>query len=189
MATQLFRNIRSNKRKMQLLDLNSIVRKQIEDAMDKQVKPALVKSHERVVAKWEHKPEFKAQKRITDKKILVTVFPTGKNAKIYQWVDGGTEDHMVPGSGDRIYAKKAKALKFQYGGKYQPKTLAKPARTASKGGYVSGGTTTIVASVKAHMVSGIEAREFSRTIAEDISPRFKELIENAFRKAERQTEE
>lgn len=161
---------------MQLLDLDSIVRKQIEEAMDKQVKPALVKSHERVVADWKHKPKFGAQKRIRPERITVSVFPTGDNAKIYNFVDKGTEPH-------EIRPVRAKALRFNTG--YQPKTLARPARTVSGGGKATG--PEVFAQVVHH--PGSEAREFSKTIAEDISPHFKRLIENAFRKAARQTEE
>lgn len=187
----LLRNIRSGKRKALITDLNNIARKMLSDALDSQIKPILIKSHELVVANWKNQPDFQTRKYIKADSIGMTVFPTGddKAVDIYGYVDKGTKDHMIPGSGDRIYAKKAKALRFNYGGTYVPKTLAKPARTVTSGGYVSGGVPTVVQSVKAHMVSGIEPREFSKTIARDIQPDFNKVIDNTFRAISRKLEE
>lgn len=185
----LLQSVRKGKRRAALTDLNSIARKAMEKALDSEVKPALIKSHNLVVANWKNKPEFRTRKVIRPDRITMIVFPTGPAAKIYIYVDQGTKDHFVPGSGGRIYPKAAAALAFRYGGKYNPKTLAKPARTVSGGGKVTGGTSVVLASVKGHMVSGIEAREFSKTIAGDIEPGFKKTIENTFRTVSRQLEE
>ena len=187
----LLRNIRSGKRKALLTELPSIAREMLSEALDKQIKPLLIKSHNLVVADWKNKPEFQTRKYIRNDSIAMTVFPTGddKAVDIYGWVDKGTKDHMIPGSGDRIYAKKAKALRFNYGGTYVSKTLAKPARTVPGGGKLVGGIPTVVGSVKAHMVSGIEPREFSKTIAGDIQPDFNRVIDNTFRAISRKLEE
>ena len=172
----LLRNIRAGKRRALLTDLNNIVRKELERALDNEVKPALVKSHEIIVAGWKNKPNFQTRKYIRPDKISMTVFPTGDNADIYTYVDQGTRPHI-------IRPVRAKMLRFRTG--YQPKTLARPART------VAGGGTTTGPEVRALLVHhpGSEAREFSRTIAEDIKPDFEKIIEQAFRRVSRQVEE
>lgn len=166
----LFRNIRSGKRKIALEDLVSTVRKEIEDTIDTKVKPALIKSHELVVAKWEHKPKFSSRKYIKPDSIAVNIFATGDNAKIWGYVNDGTKPHV-------IRAKNAPLLKFRTG--YSPKTLAKPARTVPSGGTASGPWVSKVAVNH----PGNEARNFTNEIAEDIKPDFKIEIENAFRRA------
>lgn len=172
----LFRNVRSSKRKIALQDLNSITRKQIEETMEKQVKQALIKSHEKIVADWEHKPKFQSRKYIRPDRIAENIFPTGPNAKIWRFVDEGTRPHVIK-------AKNVPRLIFKTG--YVSKTLARPARTVSGGGKYTGPTVSAVAVNH----PGNEAREFTKTIAEDIKPEFKRVIENAFRKAARQVKE
>ena len=181
----LFRNIRSGKRKALITDLDSIAKKAIEQALDSDVKPVLIKSHQIVVKDWEHQPKFQTRKDIKPDKISMTCFPTGSDAKIYIFVDKGTKPHTIPGFGP----VKAKALRFQYGGKYIAKTEARPARTNPSGGKVVGGVTVFAKSVKDIQHPGSKAREFSETIAEDIKPDFKRIIENTFRKVSRQLEE
>jgi len=172
----LLKSIRSNKRRALITDLNSIARKAIEQAMDKEVKPALIKSHNLIVADWKNKPVFKARKYISAERIAVTVFPTGPAAEIYGYVDRGTKPHIIA-------AKNAPFLSFRTG--YSPKTLANPARTVSGGGTSSG--PRVYAKVVHH--PGSEAREFSKVIAEDILPDFKKIIDNAFRQVSKQLEE
>jgi len=74
-------------------------------------------------------------------------------------------------------------LRFRTG--YVAKTLARPARTVSGGGKTTG------PEVRAKLVHhpGSEAREFSKTIAKDIEPDFKRVIENTFRRVSKQVEE
>lgn len=144
--------------------------------MDSQVKPALIKSHNLIVADWKNKPIFQARKFISAERIAVTVFPTGPAAEIYGYVDQGTRPHLIT-------PKNGPFLSFHTG--YSPKTLAKPARTVGGGGTSSG--PRVFAKVVHH--PGSEAREFSKTIAEDILPDFKNIIEKAFRNVARQVEE
>lgn len=174
----LFRNVRSGKRRALLTELNSIARKELEQALDQEVKPALVKSHELVVANWEHKPGFASRKYVTPQLIALGVYPTGENAKIWTFVDQGTRPHPIT-------ARRAPRLIFQ-AGEYVPKTMARPARTVSGGGYVK--NPKLVAPVTVQH-PGTEAREFTVTIAEDIKPDFKRTIENVFRRISRQLEE
>ncbi len=179
MATnKLFRQIRSPAREKALMDLGSTVRKEVEGALEK-VKKALVDSHELIVQDWKSDVSFRAAKYIRPDRMWVTVFPTGADREIWFYVDQGTKPHTIP----ERRPKKAKALAFQAGGAYQPKTLAKPARTVSGGGKVTGGTKVVAMKAKAYTHPGTEAREFTRQIAEDIQPEFVKEVENAFKRA------
>jgi len=177
----LLRNIRSSKRQAAITDLNNIVRKEIEKAMDTQVKPVLIKSHNLIVAGWEHKPGFDGKKYIKPDKIEISVFPTGENAKIWTFVDQGTKPHDIT-------PKTAPRLVFPWGGpgSYVSKTLARPARTVSGGGYVK---NPVMQFRKQVHHPGTEARNFSKEIAKDVEPQFKKLIDNAFRKVASEVEE
>lgn len=148
----------------------------LQEAMDNQVGPALVKSHQLVVANWTHKPDFESKTQIRSDVIITTVYPTGENAQIYLYVDQGTKPH-------EIKPVRAKLLRFTTG--YQPKTLAKPARTVGGGGTATG--DQVFAKIVHH--PGTEAREFSQTIAEDIKPSYSNFINNAFKKIARAVEE
>jgi hypothetical protein len=177
----LLRNVRSGKRRAAIADLESIVRKQLEAAMDDKVKPALVKSHEKIVKDWKNQPEFAARKYIRPDKIEIAVYPTGEHKLIWIYVDQGTRPHPIT-------PKRAKFLKFEWGGpgSYEPKTLAKPARTVRGGGRVVGGVTVYRKKVQ-H--PGSEGRHFTETIAGDIKPDFKRTIENTFRRISRKVQE
>lgn len=180
----LFRNIRSGKRQAEIVKLNSITRKALEEVLDRQVKPTLLKSHKIIVADWEHKPDFGTKKYITAEQIAVSIFPTGENAKIWTFVDQGTKAHPIPKSP----MPPGKFLVFPWGGpgSYVSKTLARPARTVKGGGYVKNPTLQFRKQVN-H--PGTQAREFTPEIAEDIKPDFQKTIENTFRAIARQVEE
>lgn len=181
----LFKNIRTSSRRAKLLDLSSLTRRQLERDIDTKVKPALIKSHELIVANWESDVSFASKKYITGERIAVSVYPVGPDKEIWTFVDQGTRPHQIPAHGP----VKAKAMKFQGGGKYSPKTLASPARTASGGGKVSGGVTVFAKSVKSFTHPGNKGRFFSKEIAEDIQPAFIKIIESSFRIVARQVEE
>lgn len=181
----LFKNIRSGKRRAKLLDLNSLTRKQLERDLDTKVKPALIKSHELIVANWESDVSFASRKYITGEQIAVSIYPTGQDKEIWTFVDQGTKPHQIPAHGP----VKAKAMKFQGGGRYNPKTLASPARTVGGGGKVSGGVTVFAKSVKSFMHPGNKGRHFSVEIAEDIQPSFIKTIETSFKIISKEVEE
>lgn len=172
----LLKNIRSKKSKARLLDLNNIARKAIEKALKDKVEPALIKSHNLVVADWKNKPTFETRTSVRPDKISMTVFPAGPNAGIYEIVDQGSPPHI-------IRPVKAKMLVFRTD--YKSKTLAKPARTVAGGGKATG--PLVFAKLVHH--PGSEAREFSKVIAKDIQPQFKTLIDNTFRTVSKQLEE
>jgi len=143
--------------------------------MDREVKPALVKSHEKIVADWKHQPEFQGRKVIKPDSISIYIFSVGPNKNIWVYVDKGTKPHV-------IRAVNAPLLKFKTG--YQAKTLAKPARTVVGGGRATGPWVSAV-SVN-H--PGSEGRGFSEQIATDIEPDFHRVIDNAFRRVARRME-
>lgn len=178
MARVLFRNVRAKRRRNPIEELNKVALAELGVAMD-QTKTALVKSHEIVVADWDHQPGFAARKFITPELLSVTVFPTGEHKKIWIFVDRGTKPH-------EIRPKRARKLKFP-SGKYVPKTLPRPARTVSGGGKTVGGDGPIFADVVKH--PGSEGRNFTKEIAEDIEPDFKRVTENAFRRINRRIQE
>lgn len=180
----LFRDVRADKRKAALLDLDSIVREEIEKVLDKEVKPALVGAHEAVVANWKNKPGFAARKFLTADDITINVFPTGEHKMIWIYVDQGTKPHTIP---ERT-PKKAPVLAFMASGTYVPKTRP-TAKIVSGGGVVVGGEQVFATRAKAFTHPGSKARNFTVTIAEDAKPDFKRLIENAFRRAARRVQE
>lgn len=181
----LFKNIRSGRRKAKLLDLNDITRKQLERDLDTKVKPTLIKSHELIVANWKSNIGFASRKYITADQIAVSIYPTGPDKEIWGYVDQGTRSHQIPAHGP----VSAQAMKFQGGGTYQSKTLARPARTVSGGGKVSGGQTVFAKRVKAYTHPGSEGRHFSERIAEDIQPGFIRVTEGSFRVVSREVQE
>jgi len=187
-AKAFLRSVRSGKRKLALADLSSISRKEIEDAMDKRIKPVLVKSHEKIVEDWDSNVGFAARKVIRSDSIAVYVFPTGEDKMVWIYVDRGTKPH-------KIEAKNAPRLAFWMttkGGKpvrggYEPKTLARPARTVAGGGYVREPKALVTPKAVDH--PGNEPRNFTQQIARDIEPFFKKEIENAFRRTARRAAE
>lgn len=177
--------LRSKKRKLMLSQINSIARQEIQAAMDTRIKPALTKSLDKVVADWKHKPAFQGRLVMKDDSITVYVYPIGENKDIFKFVDQGTEPHI-------IRAKNAPRLAFQMhapdgknpvAGGYVPKTLAKPARTVSGGGYVKKPTALVRPMEVDH--PGSEGRGFTKQIATDIEPYFKAEIDAAFKRAAR----
>lgn len=170
----LFRTVRT--RRAAILQLNKIALTEINNVLDTKVKPALVKSHERIVSNWKNKPGFAARKTIKPNLITVSVFPTGPNKKIWIFVDRGTRPHIIKAKGGGV-------LRFQTG--YQPKTLPSPARTVSGGGRSTGPFRA----AKQVNHPGSKARNFSKIIAEDIKPGFKREVENAFRRTSKKVEE
>jgi hypothetical protein len=172
------RSVRADWRKAGLMQLDSIVRQEIEQAMDRQVKPSLVRSHEKIVEDWKHKPGFAARKYLEPSRIRVAVYPTGEHKMIWYYVDRGTRPHTIP-------AVTGKLMVFRAGGTYVPKTMARPARTVVGGGYVEGGQKVFTTKRKAFIHPGSEGRDLSGQIARDLKPDFQAWINNAFRRAAR----
>lgn len=148
------------------------VKRQLAAVLDDTVKPHFIKSFERVVCNWKHKPEFKGRKFIRPNKMWVDIFAAGEHKKIWIFVTKGTRAHI-------IRAKRGKTLAFQWGGKgsYKPKT--KPPGKFGGPGVVVGGEMHFPKQVK-H--PGSKAREFEKVIAKDEKPWFSRTMENAWRR-------
>lgn len=162
------------KRRYIIQDLWPITSAELNTTMDNEVKPVLLKSHEVIVADWQKKPNFEARKFVTRDSLSLTVFPTGEYADIWRYVDQGTKPHPIE-------AQAGPFLIFPKG-PYEPKTLAKPARTVSGGGSYA---DTSLRKIRQVMHPGVEAREFTKAIAEDIQPSYYRAIDNAFRRVAR----
>lgn len=175
MAKAFLAPIKSKNRKKMLSDVDGIARAEIKAGMGR-VKDALVKSHEKIVADWEHKPEFRTRLTMKGDQIALYVFPAGEYKAIWTYVDRGTKPH-------KIRARNAPRLAFLVGGGYEPKTLAKPARTVVGGGFVRPPTHLVRPMEVDH--PGSEGRGFTEQIARDIQPAFKAEIDAAFKRAAR----
>jgi len=68
---------------------------ELEKAFANKIKPELLKLFELQVARWKHKVDFRAVKRITPLEVSVYVYPTGPNKEIWLWVSGGTRAYTI----------------------------------------------------------------------------------------------
>ncbi len=167
MPTVAFRAIRSRSKFVNA----QVVRDELDKWLDQEVKPKLIKLHEKRVANWRTKVTFRARKYITTDSINVVVFPWD-NKEIYNYVAYGTRPHV-------IRARKEKSLAFVWGGpgSYTPKTTP-------NGGYGGPGK----ASGKMHFPiivnhPGIEARQFAKHIRKEYEAEFKREAEKVWRRA------
>jgi hypothetical protein len=135
---------------------------------------ALMKQfHELVVRDWDHRPSFVIGYNVTPDRIFVRVYPRGANAKLWRYVDEGTKPHD-------IYPRaRGGRLKFQTG--YSPRTAATAKFNVGTGSSIGGWASKKTGEPVHH--PGTEAREFTKTIQDEMKPLFERLIENAFRRA------
>jgi len=151
------------------------VRRVLDDTLDNTVKPYLIQQFDHRVANWDHKPNFKARKRVTQDATAVTVFPAGPNKQIYKWVSGGTKPHPIPKT-----PKTDGFLVFQSGGPGSYKAKTAPGGKFGGPGVVVGGKT-----VRARQVQhpGFEGRHFEKNIKDDSKAWFSRTMENSWRRA------
>ncbi len=166
--TVAYRQVRSRRKFLEMPK----AKVQVGDFLDSDIKPELIKRFERVTSNWDHKVDFKARKFVNTKRVMIRVFPAGKNKKIWIFVSGGTRPH-------KIRPRKAKRLAFVSGGpgSYKPKTKA--VGKFGGPGVVVGGSPVFAKEVN-H--PGNEGRGFEKTIAEDYKPEYARVMENAFRR-------
>ena len=171
MPTVAFRTVRSRQR----FANHKAVKKELEDTLDRTVKPHMIQRFDLVVANWKHQPDFKARKFIRKDMIWVNVYPAGdeESVAIYGFVTGGTKPH-------KISARNAPRLAFMWGGKgsYKPKTAARG--KIGGPGIIAGGMMHFPVTVQ-H--PGSEARDFEGVIAEDEKDWYNRTMENAWRRA------
>jgi len=148
------------------------VRKYLEQGIDSEVKPHMLKQFNRVISNWEHKPEFRSRKFITADAIKLNIFAAGPNSKIWTFVTKGTRPH-------KIRAKRGKSLAFLWGGpgSYVPKT-SPPAKFGGPG-TVRGGKMRFPQEVS-H--PGTKPRPFPEEIRKEEQPWFNRTMENMWRR-------
>lgn len=170
----LWRSVRAGKRKAALEDITNIVIEDLHRTMRETITPELLDRFETITDSWDHKVSFTFVANTTPKEISVEVFPTGNNAQIWQYVNDGTDPHVIT-------PKNASVLAFTWGGpgSYNPKTRKGVLAPISGGGSVSGGKKVFRPFVN-H--SGYEGRELNKAIADDYLPDFRRHIENSFRR-------
>jgi len=147
--------------------------KEVAATMDRKSKPELIAAHERIVADWRNKPEFRARKFVRRKGLRIYVYPAGEHKMIWIYVSGGTRAHTIKPRGPGY------PLRFQWGGpgSYKPKTN-------TRGQYKGPGK--VVGGKEVHFMSvqhpGNEPRRFEKIIARAYKPIFARDMENAFRR-------
>ena len=166
--TVAYRALRSRRKFVNMPE----VKKQLEQVLEREVKPELIKRFERVTVNWEHKVDFRGRKFVNTKRIMVRIFAAGPNKKIWRYVSLGTRPHTIK-------ATRAPFLVFNTGGpgSYKPKT--KPVGKFGGPGIVVGGSTVRARKVK-H--PGTKARQFEKAIRADYKREYSRVMENAFRR-------
>lgn len=155
------------------------IAKEAERTLDAVVKPRLLKYPAKIVANWEHKPDFKARKKVTRQAISVYVFPAGPNKDIWVWVSRGTGLYGPKKSKYPIEPKKKGGV-LAFPSVYTPKT--KPRGPSYGGPGKSSGPTIFAKSV---MHPGIKGRHFEEAWARWAKTWFRREMENAMRRGAR----
>lgn len=153
------------------------IRREAEKALNKEIRPALIKKFRAVVGDWEHKPGFRSKKKVTAQAVTVDVDVVGSNAKIWSFVSRGTKGgYLIPTNPP---AKSRDGL-LHYQVDYS-------ARTAPGGRYGLGTGEKSGAWVTPRQVThpGVKAREFEEKISKDFIPEFRRIMENAMRRGAR----
>jgi hypothetical protein len=145
--------------------------KETERTLDAVAKPRLLEYPKKIVANWEHKPEFRAMKRITRNSIRVYVYPMGPNKKYWVWTSRGTRPHPIE-------PKRAPILAFP--SIYIPKTQP---RGPSYGGPGTSSGPTVFAMHVDH--PGTKPRHFEEAWGRWAKTWFRREMENAMRRGAR----
>jgi len=141
---------------------------ELSQTLDREVKPDLIAQFEKITKSWTHKQVLKSLKTTKPTEISMYVYPTGENAKIWEYVSLGTKGpYPIPKPGNT----KAKTLRFREGYK---------ARTTTSGGYGGPGKATGKTVFRKRVTHpGIKARNFEKHIARWYRPQFIKTIKNA----------
>ena len=164
-----FRQIRSRGARP---DWNAI-RQELEKTIDNEVKPALIKKFNDVVADWQHKVSFKARKQITRAEIKVYVYPVA-NKDIWVFVSRGTRGgYQIPKNPPASSRDGLLHYQAVYDARTQPR---------GRYGLGSGQKTGPWVSARTVIHPGVKAREFEEVIAEEYKKEFSRVMENAMRR-------
>lgn len=145
--------------------------KEVERTLDNVVKPRLLEYPKKIVADWDHQPEFKARKRVTKDSISVYAYPSGPYKDIWYWVSRGTKPHPIE-------PVNAPALAFP--SIYTPHTQP---RGPSYGGPGKSSDATVFALHVDH--PGTKARKFEEAWGRWGKTWFRREMENAIKRGAR----
>jgi len=134
---------------------------ELEKAFANKIKPELLKLFELRVARWKHKVDFRAVKRITPLEVSVYVYPTGPNKEIWLWVSGGTRAHTI--------IPRVAGVPMRFRKTYLPRT--QPHGGGQRFGGPGRSVGPWVATKKVDH-PGIAPREFEKSIAQNYRTRF-----------------
>lgn len=163
---------------------SGIVR-EVEKAMDDEVKPRVLGYYEKIVANWSNKPVFRARRTIWRGGVALDVWPTGPGLQYWQWTSRGTRPHRITPrkygwvsvgpARERAVRKERAVLAFPSA--YAPKTSP---HGPSYGGPGKGSGPTVFATEVHH--PGTRPRHFEEAIARWCRPWFAPTIERAMRR-------
>lgn len=130
--------------------------------------------HDLVVRDWTNRPGFEIFYVIGPYRIVVGVRPTGRNAMIWQYVNEGTDPHLI--------FPRAPGGKLKFRTAYTARTAA-VAKVNPAGGRSSGPWVT------KDFVNhpGSEARQFTETFEDNLRKDFRRRAENAIRRGIRRS--
>lgn len=169
--TQILIKVVRSPARQRLLSKFTDARREIERALDDEVKPIFIGQLNEVVANWKNKPTFVGYKQITSNQIAIGVRVV-KNPTPWKYVEEGTKPHL-------IRARRAPMLRFP--GTTSPKTFA--------GNPPQWGMTAIKAPpiIRKYAVHhpGNEGRHFVQYFAQRDRQVAVQRIENAYRRAMR----
>lgn len=144
---------------------DSQVRAEIERVLRNQTGPELRREFDKTTEGWDNRPSFTQKFASRNDYLSVTVYTTQDQ---YAIVNYGSPPHTIA-------PRRSGLLRFQtgYSAATKPRIISSRAKRRS-GPYVS-----------AHLVHhpGFEAREFDVTIAEQMTPRFEQDIQDAIGRA------
>lgn len=156
-----------------LIKTDRTVRAALLDAFD-QAGEDMISSARQATSDWTHKPQFQKRTEISPSLLIVTVFPTGRNATIFTWVDQGTEGPYTIPKFPRQWPKR-KLLKFRGG--YSARTA--PIAKSNQGTGRASGAWVSKLQVR-H--PGIRARKFLLTFSEELRPPLNRRVNNEIRR-------
>jgi len=155
------------------------IAKEVERTLDTVVKPRLLDYPRRIVASWQHQPEFKAMKKVTRADIRIYVYPTGPHKDIWIYVSRGTGLYGPKKSKYPIEPKKKGGV-LAFPSVYVPKTTVRG--PGYKGPGKSSGPTIFAKHV---MHPGIKGRRFEEAWARWGKTWFRREMENAMKRGAR----
>lgn len=164
MAVVLFKEIKPAR--LQEKKMNNILKRELES-----ISKDMLFDFEVTTYTWKKRPKFQKLFSVGPNSVDILV---GTDDEIYKYIDEGTKAHFVA-------PKNAPALAWQTG--YKPKTVVGK-MIAQPGGAFG----AYAFDARGHMVSGIKARKFTKTIQKSWEKKFKTRMEKAMKEAAKESD-